>query len=631
MSQGHRKYRIAFLTVDWNYELVDSTLHGLKQYVDDHPNVFLSIFDCFGKDLDNAKDKSEYIIFDLADFSRFDGVLVQANQIVLKRIREELGARIAESGIPAVSIGCPMEGCTMIHFDNRAAQHDMTEHVIQEHHARRLVYITGNRSECPEAEERLDGFLDACRENDIPEDQIQVIEGTWRTTDGEKIARRWIAEGRSMPDAFISANDEMAMGLMEELKQHGVRIPEDVIVTGFDNLSSAQLTSPRLSTAWGDNQQQNYDAMELLIRIIDGGKPEEDVTVDHSIICSESCGCHEKNHIEEVREQYFQQTRFLKSFYNLQDKMAEDLFEANNLRDLAEIVSKNRRIFGSQDLFLCINDYYFDYFEKSQWTHDSESFGEEMVLAIHRGKKDITWSEEDYIRFPTSELLPAELMRNERFLIFYPLHYNTYSIGYIALDGISDAAKMNLHESIFSFLEIAIENVRKKELLRQFNETLDELYVHDSLTGLYNRFGLRRFGQETFDWLTERDGGAQVLFTDMDDMKLINDLYGHNMGDEELKASARIISECCDAEAFIMRYGGDEFVAITSLGDEDLKERILAEAEEYNNTSGMPYKLKFSIGIARADENERYTLDACIQKADELMYMEKARRKTGRG
>ena len=631
MASGNRTYRIAFFTVDWNYELVESTLHGLKQFVDDHENVQLSIFDCFGKDLDNPKDKSEYAIFNLPDLSRFDGLLVQGNQIVLKRVRNELGRRIAESGVPAVSIGCPLKGCTLIHIDNEAAQHDMAEHVIQGHHAKRFVYLTGNmHNDCPEAQQRLDGFLNACRENGIPDENIEIISGTWRTSDGANVARKWILEGLKLPDAFICANDEMALGVMETLKAGGIRIPEDVIVTGFDNLTSAELSSPRLSTAWGNNRQLNYDAMELLLRIIDGETVDEDISFGHSIICSESCGCHENAQIGEVREQFFQQSRFLKSFYNLQDRMAEDLFEANNLIDLAGTVSQNRKIFGCKDIFLCINDYYFDSFEKSEWTQDSENFGREMVLAIRRNSGAPGDEGTDYIRFPTKDLLPEEMMRQERFLIFYPLHYNTYSIGYIALDGISDAAKMNLHESIFNFLEIAIENVRKKELLRKFNETLDELYVHDSLTGLYNRFGLNRFGREVFNWLMERDGGVQVLFADMDDMKLINDQYGHNLGDEALKVSATILKDCCSPEDFIMRYGGDEFVVIAQIDEEDLTDRILAEVRKYNAGSDITFRLGFSIGTVRATAEENKTMDDCIREADAIMYGIKNDRKTRR-
>ena len=631
MASRKRTYRIGFFTVDWNYELVESTLHGLKQFVDDHKNVHLSIFDCFGKDLDNAKDKSEYAIFNLPELSRFDGLLVQGNQIILQRVRDELGRRIAESGVPAVSIGCPVEGCTLIHIDNQSAQHDMAEHVIREHHARRFVYLTGNLyNNCPEARQRLDGFLDACREADIPEDNIQIFPCTWRTKDGADVAGKWLDEKRELPDAFICGNDEMALGLMETFKKNGIRIPEDVIVTGFDNLTSAELSSPRLSTAWGNNWQLNYDAMELLLRKIEGEKVDTDIPFEHSVICSESCGCHEEAQLKEVREQFFQQSQFLKSFYNLQDQMAEELFEANNLMDLATTVSHNRKIFGCKDIFLCINDYYFDNFEKSEWEQDSESFGAEMVLAIRRKSGNPLDKGTDFMRFPTKDLLPKEMMKQERFLIFYPLHYNTYSIGYIALDGISDAAKMNLHESIFNFLEIAIENVRKKELLRQFNETLDELYVHDSLTGLYNRFGLNRFGREVFNWLMERDGGVQVLFTDMDDMKLINDKYGHDAGDEALKASAAILTECCDPEDFIMRYGGDEFVVIAGIEEEDLKDRILEEAEEYNESSGMQFALNFSIGTVAATEQDRKTMDDCIKEADAIMYGIKTERKAGR-
>ena len=169
-------YRIAFFTVDWNYELVESTLHGLKRFVDDHKNVHLYIFDCFGKDLDNAKDKSEYAIFDLPDLTRFDGLLVQGNQIVLNRAREKLARRIREVGIPAVTIDCPIEGCTLVAVDNRAAQKGIVSHIIEEHGTRHLVYLTGNTvNGCPEGQDRLNGFLDACREHGLDDSEIEVI------------------------------------------------------------------------------------------------------------------------------------------------------------------------------------------------------------------------------------------------------------------------------------------------------------------------------------------------------------------------------------------------------------------------------------------------------------------------
>ena len=83
----------------------------------------------------------------------------------------------------------------------------------------------------------------ACRDNGIPKEQIEIVECTWRPSDAVDLAKRWIREKHPLPDAFICANDEMALGLMETLQENGVRVPRDVLVCGFDNLSSAELSS----------------------------------------------------------------------------------------------------------------------------------------------------------------------------------------------------------------------------------------------------------------------------------------------------------------------------------------------------------------------------------------------------
>ena len=629
MSSGRHQFRIAFLTVDWNYELVENTLHGLLQYTVDHPEVQICVFDCFGKDLGNDKDRSEYAIFRLPDLSGFDGMLIQSNQIIWQEAREEVERLVTESDIPAVAIGCELEGCTLVLFDNRKAQYAMAEHIIREHGARRLVYLTGNMDNgCPEGQERLDGFLDACRDNGIHEKDTEIIRGTWRTGDGVNVARRWIRDKKPLPDAFVCANDEMALGLMETLQENGIRIPRDVLVCGFDNLTSAELSSPRLSTVHTDHSKMDYFAADVLMSKIRVGINRDRIPFNYELICSESCGCHNAPRRGVIRDLYFQQTRFLRSFYVQQDQMAEDLFEAKDLPDLMQIISKNHTIFGCDDIYLCINEYYFDNYDKSMWPDYAERFDSTMVL-YNSGIREQA-GKDDMIRFPTTDLLPESLMEKESFLMFYPLHYNTYSIGYIVLNGICTAAKLNLHENILNFLEIAIENVRKKSLLHNLNDTLDDLYIHDALTGLFNRFGLGRFGQQRFDDLLASEGVVQVLFIDMDDMKSINDRYGHEAGDMALKASARLLQRTCSADAFIMRYGGDEFIIIDTGRIRRLDKMILEAADEYNRTAGMPFSLGFSVGVMRTDSQKRLPMDDCIREADSRMYKIKQKRKAGR-
>ncbi len=629
MAEEKRRFRIAFLTVDWNYELVENTLHGLLQYTVDHPDVQICVFDCFGKDLGNDKDRSEYSIFQLPDLSSFDGLLIQSNQIVLSEARKEVERIIARCGIPAVAIGCELQGCSLVYFDNQKAQYDMADHIIREHGARRLVYLTGNMdNDCPEGQERLAGFQQACRDNRVPDEDVEIIPCTWRPSDGVKVARRWLDGGKNLPDAFICANDDMALGLLETLQEHGFRVPRDVLVCGFDNLSSAELSSPRLTTVHTDHSRMDYFAADVLMCAIRGKELPARIPFGYELICSESCGCHNVPRRGIIRDLYFTQTRFLRSFYVQQDQMAEDLFSAEDLPDLMRIISRNHTIFGCDDIYLCINEYYFDNYDKSMWPNYAESFDSTMVLYNDASRSHS--GAEDMIRFPTADLLPESIMEREPFLMFYPLHYNTYSIGYLVMNGICTAAKLNLHESILNFLEIAIENVRKKSLLHNLNDTLDDLYVHDALTGLYNRFGLSRFGQQRFDDLRASEGSVQVLFIDMDDMKSINDRFGHEMGDAALKASARILQRACSVDAFLMRYGGDEFIIIDSGRERHLPDLILATADEYNRTSGMLFTLGFSIGAVRTDAKSDLSMDDCIQQADSRMYEVKQKRKAAK-
>jgi len=625
MMNNKDLYRIAFLTVDWNYELVEKTLHGLKQYTQDHPNVQICVFDCFGKDLGNEKDRSEYAIFSLPDLKQFDGVIVQSNQIVLRKARHDVEASIAAAGIPAVSIGCELKGCSLVYFDNEKAQYAIAEHIIREHKAQRLVYLTGIMdNDCPEGRQRLDGFMAACRNNRIPEENVEVIRCTWRTSDGVNVGKMWLREQYPLPDAFICGNDEMAIGLMATLQEGGIHIPGQVLITGFDNLNSAELSSPRLSTVHADNSRLDYYAADVLIQIIRGEEDRTSFPFGFELICSESCGCHNTPRSSMIRDLYFQQTRFLQNFYIQQDQMAEDLFEASDLRDLLQIISRNNRIFGCEKIYPCVNEFYFRNYDKSMWPDKARHFDNTMVLPNPGG------DDPEFILFPTASLLPEEVMQKERFLMFYPLHYSTYSIGYIALNGICTAAKLNLHESIFNFLEIAFENVRKKCLLQTLNDTLDDLYVHDALTGLYNRFGLSRFGQQFYDNLLAAEGSVQILFIDLDNMKAINDKHGHETGDQALKDTAELLRASASPDAFIMRYGGDEFILIDTGRDETLPEKIHAAVKKHNQSADRPYKLGLSLGVIKSDAAERRPIDDCIKAADSLMYEIKEKKKTGR-
>ena len=157
--------QIAFFTADWNYELVGETLRGVEAYLQEHPDVRVRIFDCFGMDKDNIEDRYIYEIYGLADFSRYDGAIIQAHQIVLKDIPAELEKRVRESGIPALSIGTELGQLPQIRTDDYTAFRQIVSHLAEKHGARKLWFLQGleQYDETGEAVQRRIGFRDASR------------------------------------------------------------------------------------------------------------------------------------------------------------------------------------------------------------------------------------------------------------------------------------------------------------------------------------------------------------------------------------------------------------------------------------------------------------------------------------
>ena len=157
-----------------------------------------------------------------------------------------------------------------------------------------------------------------------------------------------------------------------------------------------------------------------------------------------------------------------------------------------------------------------------------------------------------------------------------------------------------------------------------------ELSLRDDLTGLYNRRGFYLLAEQMMR-LTYRSGDAFfVLFIDMDNLKLLNDTHGHDIGSERLKQLATLIDQSFRDTDVIGRLGGDEFVVAgkgngaslqTALDRMQQQARISAAAD----TSAGP--LEFSFGYVSSQRGSPYSLDDLVEQADVIMYNAKRSKK----
>ena len=160
-------------------------------------------------------------------------------------------------------------------------------------------------------------------------------------------------------------------------------------------------------------------------------------------------------------------------------------------------------------------------------------------------------------------------------------------------------------------------------------EALLALSLTDELTGLYNR---RRFFVLTEQYLKvaiRTKKRSLLLYIDMDELKLINDHYGHNEGDRALIDLSNILKKTFRESDIIARIGGDEFVVLlesTAENDEILITRLSENIKDHHAKQTRSYKLSISVGVAQFDPENPISIDDLLSKADALMYAQKRKR-----
>ncbi|GAB6179508.1 diguanylate cyclase [Desulfotomaculum defluvii] len=161
----------------------------------------------------------------------------------------------------------------------------------------------------------------------------------------------------------------------------------------------------------------------------------------------------------------------------------------------------------------------------------------------------------------------------------------------------------------------------------QLREKLRNLSLRDELTGLYNRRGFITLAEQQLEATKVTAGKLMMFFVDLDQMKRINDQFGHHQGDQALIDTASILRETFRESDLLSRLGGDEFAVIV-LGDQEdrlpeLTANITKNVKKFNSRGIRKYNISLSFGVAFYDPGHPCTLDELINSADKCMYENK--------
>ena len=160
----------------------------------------------------------------------------------------------------------------------------------------------------------------------------------------------------------------------------------------------------------------------------------------------------------------------------------------------------------------------------------------------------------------------------------------------------------------------------------RLQQNLQNLSLIDDLTGLHNRRGFLALAEQHLRMIL-RKGAALLIYLDLDDLKLINDSYGHLEGNRALIVTANVLRACFRQSDILARLGGDEFcVLMTDAGQDSaqqVRKRLHQRADSINALSSWRFRLSLSVGIADVPVVHQPSLDELLRVADAHMYEEK--------
>jgi DNA-binding LacI/PurR family transcriptional regulator len=216
-----------------------------------------------------------------------DGLLVFAGDL-----DEETLAHLPGPDFPMVLLyhSAPQgSNITSIVVENRNGARRLVEHLIEVHHCRRIVFLRGPDGN-EDSQWRELGYRLALSTHHLEFDECLIATGGFEEAQGRAAVEGLRRQGIQF-DAIFAGDDDTAIGCLSALAQAGLRVPQDVALVGFDDMTPARYLNPPLTTVRAPTEQVGREAVQQLVRRIHCGQAEPMVLLPTELIIRQSCGC----------------------------------------------------------------------------------------------------------------------------------------------------------------------------------------------------------------------------------------------------------------------------------------------------------------------------------------------------
>jgi len=639
---------IAVLIHSLTVEYAVQVLEGITTYYKDK-DVRLVIFQI--KDPHSTYSFYDYQCWTGIDYlqsNEIDGVIIISGSFamtVTKEIFQEKLKVLKNKPIISIAMDLGMEGTTYTKIQCNQAFSDVIKHLIEKHNCKKIGFMSANQTISAEATQRFEAYKFALADNNLKYDDNIVFHGAFTQDTGYRVLRDNFSTKEEVNfDALLVANDNMALGCIIALQELGVKIPKDVKVVGFDNTTHAYMVTPKLSTIDQNISQQGYIAAEKMLQKLNGLDIPSEIEMPLSPIYRQSCGCIDEKNLEQIyldsngithpdldvesiglhaSEKYYNLVPKIDNVYRLFDLIKT----SNSLEQLFYTMPYCLDNADMETISVCFAEEP-QILEKYQKFEVPKKVHINMLIDNNSKQQEFSPS----ISFnPLERIFPEGFNNKPGVYLFQTLFSVEKNYGYFITKLTSE-----MYSVYPLFLKILISSMAfsyEYTQLIQNNNTLNTVSKTDELTTLLNRRGFFDLGQKNIDIAIEMNNKGLVFFIDMDGLKIMNDTYGHDMGDLAIKTQAKVLKQTFRANDIIARLGGDEFVVIAIGMGADTIPKIRKKIEKTNKLLSkeqkLPMPISCSIGVIPFNKKSNKLADLLLD-ADKLLYEEKRQKHKNR-
>ena len=593
------------LQLDSQRKVLEGIVQEAKQNGD---NVFLYALTLT---LDSEFNIGEFSIVQNEDLSIFDGFIIYAESVYSSEIRDRLIEKIIALEKPIASIDWHIQGAINVSSDNDGAMRELSKHLIEKHGIKTANFI-GGPEDSLDAITRKHAFIDEMSKAGRTFDSQRYFVGDYYARSGRKAVEYFEQNGLLKADAYVCANDQMALGAFYALAERDIDAPEDVIMSGYDDIFEAANHYPRITSVHRSEKEIGQCAYSNLIKNIGGLEYEKNPLIKSRIVCAESCGCdvgRPVSHrivVNEYVEKSLRETRYAE----MTSEFSADVTGVRDYDELAEILKQYIPGLGGDAFSACL-------------------FAEEDNL--NSARTEMNFQNGEF----SSKSSPKSNNRIDYFAdgtggniyVINSIHFGAKCYGYTVIRNSQMPMQSEFYRIFAINLGSSIEHIYNYSKMQSMIKTLDEMWVFDPMTHVYNRAGFFKFADEMVSRAKSNKENLFLIFLDLDGLKKVNDELGHEMGDRLICEMADILRKCRDKEELLMRYGGDEFVV---LGEGYVEENVVKYVErirramrEVNSKDDRNYVIDASIGYSMVEYDDDRPLSGLIELADQKMYAEK--------